>query len=249
MKEALSSSETSALQEPHGVTSKNTPFFIVTAVKTSNITYYPSCFKYKTGRWVMFRIVTVIHYWNVLRRRPSAGCSTGMSVEEQMRLNLSSRILYEMSSLGVTESLMFSESCRPNRHSFFAGQTLINGRPCYVVAAHCFRCKIEIPLFSFRLAIYSAFAGTSCIKANWYILAANTFSLALRQREELCGAEHYSRGHKLCSHSVVSQNFMEPDGSLPRSQKLSTCIYPEPDQSSPKHPILYLKSPPTSRSS
>jgi hypothetical protein len=29
----------------------------------------------------------------------------------------------------------------------------------------------------------------------------------------LCGAEYHSRGHKLCSHSVVSQHFMEPEGS------------------------------------
>jgi hypothetical protein len=40
MKEALSSSETSALTEPHGVTSKKTTFFIVTAVKTSNLTSF-----------------------------------------------------------------------------------------------------------------------------------------------------------------------------------------------------------------
>jgi hypothetical protein len=31
---------------------------------------------------------------------------------------------------------------------------------------------------------------------------------------------------------------MEPEGSLPHSQVLSTCPYPEPDQSSPHHPIL-----------
>jgi hypothetical protein len=31
---------------------------------------------------------------------------------------------------------------------------------------------------------------------------------------------------------------MEPEGSLPNSQELSTCLYPEPDQSSPHHPIL-----------
>jgi hypothetical protein len=37
MKEALSSSETSLLQEPHGLSQKLT-FFIVTAVKTSNLT-------------------------------------------------------------------------------------------------------------------------------------------------------------------------------------------------------------------
>jgi hypothetical protein len=38
MKEALSSSKRQFFQEPHGVTSQNTPFFIVTVVKTSNLT-------------------------------------------------------------------------------------------------------------------------------------------------------------------------------------------------------------------
>jgi hypothetical protein len=31
------------IQEPHGVTSQRTPFFIVTAVKTSNLTYRKKC--------------------------------------------------------------------------------------------------------------------------------------------------------------------------------------------------------------
>jgi hypothetical protein len=39
MKQALSSSEMSVLKQPHGVTSQETPFFIVTAVKTSNPIY------------------------------------------------------------------------------------------------------------------------------------------------------------------------------------------------------------------
>jgi hypothetical protein len=30
---------------------------------------------------------------------------------------------------------------------------------------------------------------------------------------------------------------MEPEGSLPSSQELSTCTYPEPDQSSPQHSL------------
>jgi hypothetical protein len=35
---------TRLLQEPHGVTTQKTPFFIVTAVKTSNLTQYVSNF-------------------------------------------------------------------------------------------------------------------------------------------------------------------------------------------------------------
>jgi hypothetical protein len=34
---------------------------------------------------------------------------------------------------------------------------------------------------------------------------------------------------------------MEPEGSLPSSQELSTCTYPEPDQSSPQHSLLSSK--------
>jgi hypothetical protein len=44
----------------------------------------------------------------------------------------------------------------------------------------------------------------------------------------------------LCSPSTVSHNFMEPKHSLPCSQ-LSTCIHPEPDQSSPPHPSHLYK--------
>jgi hypothetical protein len=33
---------------------------------------------------------------------------------------------------------------------------------------------------------------------------------------------------------------MEPEGLLPGSQEPSTAPYPEPDQSNPYHPILFL---------
>jgi hypothetical protein len=52
------------------------------------------------------------------------------------------------------------------------------------------------------------------------------------------GAEPFLKSHQLCSHSVTSQHFMEPEGSLPYSQDPSTGPHPEPDQSSPYHPIL-----------
>jgi hypothetical protein len=35
---------------------------------------------------------------------------------------------------------------------------------------------------------------------------------------------------------------MEPEGSLPHPQELSTCPYPELDQSSPHRPILILST-------
>jgi hypothetical protein len=48
--ETLSSSETSVfLQEPHGVTSQKTPFFIITALKTSNLTIGYSFFGLTVG--------------------------------------------------------------------------------------------------------------------------------------------------------------------------------------------------------
>jgi hypothetical protein len=45
----------------------------------------------------------------------------------------------------------------------------------------------------------------------------------------------------MLGHSIVSQHFMEPVGSIPNSQQLSICSYPYPDQSSPHHPILPLQ--------
>jgi hypothetical protein len=36
---------------------------------------------------------------------------------------------------------------------------------------------------------------------------------------------------------------MEPEGSLPCSQEPSTSPHPDPDRSSPRHPILSLQDP------
>jgi hypothetical protein len=66
--------------------------------------------------------------------------------------------------------------------------------------------------------------------------ANNTMTSVAREATN-CGAEHYSRGHKLCSHSVDSQHFMVPESSLPSSQELSTRTYTEPD-----HPVHNTQS-------
>jgi hypothetical protein len=54
--------------------------------------------------------------------------------------------------------------------------------------------------------------------------------------------ELFLRSHQSRSFSRISQRFMEPEGSIPCSQEPSTAPYREPDQSSPYHPILSLRS-------
>jgi hypothetical protein len=49
--------------------------------------------------------------------------------------------------------------------------------------------------------------------------------------------------HQLLGHLKASQHFMEPEGPIPNSQELSTCPYPEPDQSCPHHPIPPVQDP------
>jgi hypothetical protein len=44
------------------------------------------------------------------------------------------------------------------------------------------------------------------------------------------GAEPFLRSRQLCSHSRTSQDFMEPQGSLPCSQEPFIGPFPEPDQ-------------------
>jgi hypothetical protein len=51
----------------------------------------------------------------------------------------------------------------------------------------------------------------------------------------------YSSELQLCSNSIVSQEFTEPEGSLPHSQELSNCPYNEPHQSSKYHLIMPLR--------
>jgi hypothetical protein len=48
---------------------------------------------------------------------------------------------------------------------------------------------------------------------------------------------------QLSGHSIVSQHFMELEGSIPNSQELSTYSYSEPDPSSLHLPIPPLQDP------
>jgi hypothetical protein len=54
------------------------------------------------------------------------------------------------------------------------------------------------------------------------------------------GAEAFLRSCQLCSYWRTSQQFMEPEGSLPCSQEPFTGPYSEPDQSNLYNPILSL---------
>jgi hypothetical protein len=54
------------------------------------------------------------------------------------------------------------------------------------------------------------------------------------------GAESLLRSHQSLSYSRISQDFIEPEGLLPCSKEPITGLYPEPDESNPEQPILFL---------
>jgi hypothetical protein len=53
-------------------------------------------------------------------------------------------------------------------------------------------------------------------------------------------AEPFLRSRQFCSYSRASQHFIEPEGSLSRSQQTSTGQYPVLDQFNPYYPIISL---------
>jgi hypothetical protein len=60
---------------------------------------------------------------------------------------------------------------------------------------------------------------------------------------KLHGAESFLRSRQSLRYSRIYQNFKKTVGFLPCPQEPSTGPYPQPDQSSPCHPILPLQDP------
>jgi hypothetical protein len=93
--------------------------------------------------------------------------------------------------------------------------------------------------------------GTKCNT----MLPVNIIALFNCQITQLANSMELSSSWEAASHLATqdySKHFMEPEGSLPCSQEPSNVPYPQPDHSSPYHPVLPLCFntilPPTSRS-
>jgi hypothetical protein len=92
--------------------------------------------------------------------------------------------------------------------------------------------------------IYTCDTASSPAMVQPGIMKVVTLNYNIEFSDCLYGAKHHTKTHQLCTHSIVSKRFIEPEGSLPRSQELSTCPYTEPNQSSKHHYILSLQGPP-----
>jgi hypothetical protein len=101
---------------------------------------------------------------------------------------------------------------------------------------------LEVEISIAKLKKYESLSSDQ-ILAEVIQARGEKFVSKIHELTNSCGAEYHSHGHKLCSHSVDSQHFMEPECSLPSTQELPTCTYPKSDQSSPQHSILSLKGP------
>jgi hypothetical protein len=87
-----------------------------------------------------------------------------------------------------------------------------------------------------------------CIFIAYYVslLFVRNFCDILRvlyMTDWILGAEPFLRGRQSLSHSRLSQFFMEPGDSLPRSEEPSTGSYPGQDKFNPHRVILFLYDP------
>jgi hypothetical protein len=138
-------------------------------------------------------------------------------------------LTYQLPYRNKPEIRPMFEYCNRNIYYFFSNK-LIN---CSVVVI------ITIITFTTRSLLYTKrreYAKRSC--HTFYSLPDNL--LGTTNHSLAHGAEPFLRSRQWYSHSRTSQNFMEPEGSLPCSQEHSTGLYPKPYQSNPHHPILSI---------
>jgi hypothetical protein len=109
-------------------------------------------------------------------------------------------------------------------------------------------CNIDISVqlicyVHFSSILYTIALPIFWFSSGWYytFLPPHIFEkIKTKLKLKLHGAEPFLRSRQLHSYSRISQRIMEPEGSLLCSQGPSTGPYPEPDQFSSYHPILFL---------
>jgi hypothetical protein len=121
---------------------------------------------------------------------------------------------------------------RLREHSSSLGighQVLLLDRLCVMRIVKCFKPEIRLNNISSQFLPHRKHFF-SITKANRLILISEIIT------NQLPGAESFLWSRQSLSYSRISPYFIEPEGLLPCSQEPAT----EPDESTPRHPILFL---------
>jgi hypothetical protein len=127
--------------------------------------------------------------------------------------------------------------------SYCVWNDLLSFRHHNVLTTTCFEpfvlAIITVYTAFLTFAVYSSLLVLPTL-ASVYIMGA--FVLETMPLSEMVEIHcNYSfRSHQSLSYSRTSQHFMEPEGSLPCSQELTTGHYSELGESSPQTPVLFI---------